>query len=66
MAADSPEQLSFLDAQETVPDGMRALVDRLNQTAYAYYVLDDPLISDKQWDELYSRLQAMEKEHVLR
>ena len=62
MAADSPEQLSFLDAQETVPDGMRALVDRLNQTAYAYYVLDDPLISDKQWDELYSRLQAMEKE----
>ena len=62
MAADSPEQLSFLHAQETVPDGMRALVDRLNQTAYAYYVLDDPLISDKQWDELYSRLQAMEKE----
>ncbi|MBQ9325793.1 MAG: NAD-dependent DNA ligase LigA [Clostridia bacterium] len=41
---------------------MRALVDRLNETAYAYYVLDNPLISDKQWDEMYAELQALEKE----
>ena len=41
---------------------MRQLVDRLNETAYAYYVKDDPLISDKQWDELYSELQALERE----
>ncbi len=41
---------------------MRQLVDRLNETAYAYYVKDDPIISDKQWDELYSELQALERE----
>ncbi len=29
---------------------MRELVRRLNETSYAYYVLDDPVISDMQWD----------------
>ncbi|MGN0778415.1 MAG: NAD-dependent DNA ligase LigA [Aristaeellaceae bacterium] len=41
---------------------MRPLVDRLNETAYAYYVKDKPIISDKQWDELYDQLTALEKE----
>lgn len=41
---------------------MRSLVDRLNETAHAYYVLDKPLISDKQWDALYDELRQMEKE----
>ena len=41
---------------------MRPLVDRLNETAYAYYVLDKPVISDKQWDEMYDQLTALEKE----
>ena len=44
------------------PRNMRALVDYLNRTAHAYYVLDKPLISDGEWDRLYSRLQALEKE----
>lgn len=41
---------------------MRSLVDYLNKTAHAYYVLDDPIISDKEWDALYNQLLAMEKE----
>lgn len=41
---------------------MRALVDYLNHTAHAYYVLDNPLISDGEWDKLYNRLLKMEKE----
>ena len=41
---------------------MRALVDYLNRTAYAYYVKDDPLISDQEWDRLYNQLLDMEKE----
>lgn len=41
---------------------MRALVDRLNETAHAYYVLDKPLISDAEWDKLYDQLIALEKE----
>ena len=41
---------------------MRALVDTLNETAYAYYVLDKPVIADAQWDALYDELLALEKE----
>lgn len=41
---------------------MRELVDRLNETAYAYYVLDNPVISDKQWDQLYDELKQLENE----
>ena len=41
---------------------MRSLVDYLNKTAYAYYTLDEPLIADAEWDRLYNRLLAMEKE----
>ena len=44
------------------PQTMRQLVDRLNETAYAYYVQDQPLISDKQWDALYDELVRLEKE----
>lgn len=41
---------------------MRGLVDRLNELAYNYYVLDEPTVSDKEYDELYDRLVLMEKE----
>ncbi|NLG24074.1 MAG: NAD-dependent DNA ligase LigA [Clostridiales bacterium] len=41
---------------------MQALVRRLNETAYRYYVLDDPEISDAEWDAMYDRLVAMERE----
>lgn len=43
------------------PD-MRSLVDYLNETARAYYVLDNPVISDAEWDQLYNQLLQMEKE----
>lgn len=41
---------------------MRELVDRLNRAAHAYYVEDNPLMSDMQYDRLYDELRAMEKE----
>ena len=41
---------------------MQELVDYLNKTAHAYYVLDKPLISDSEWDRLYDKLLLMEKE----
>ncbi|MBR4082403.1 MAG: NAD-dependent DNA ligase LigA [Clostridia bacterium] len=41
---------------------MRPLVDRLNETAYAYYVLGEPIISDMQWDQMYDELVKLEKE----
>ena len=41
---------------------MRELVDRLNETAYQYYTLDAPTISDKEWDALYDELVKLEAE----
>ncbi len=41
---------------------MQELVDYLNKTAHAYYVLDNPIISDAQWDKLYNQLLQMEQE----
>ena len=43
-------------------DEMKALVDRLNETAYQYYTLGESTISDKEWDALYDRLAALERE----
>ncbi len=43
-------------------DKMRELVDILNKYAYEYYVLDNPTVSDKEYDVLYDQLVALEKE----
>ena len=41
---------------------MRELVDWLNETAYQYYTLDDPTVSDREWDAKYDELVRMERE----
>ena len=41
---------------------MRELVDRLNETAHQYYTLDNPTISDKEWDAMYDELVRLEAE----
>ena len=41
---------------------MQALVDELNKHCYNYYVLDNPTISDAEFDKLYDKLVLMEKE----
>lgn len=43
-------------------DRMHELVKKLNDYAYRYYVLDDPVISDGEYDKLYDELLALEKE----
>ncbi|MBQ9942480.1 MAG: NAD-dependent DNA ligase LigA [Christensenellaceae bacterium] len=41
-------------------DPMKKLVEQLNEYAYRYYVLDEPTVSDKEYDILYDRLLALE------
>ncbi len=41
---------------------MQELVKRLNEANYRYYVLDDPAISDDQWDNMYAELKQLESE----
>ena len=45
---------------------MRELVDWLNETAYQYYTLDDPIVSDREWDAKYDELVRMERETGVR
>lgn len=41
---------------------MRELVNILNKYAYEYYVLDNPTVSDGEYDALYDELVRLEKE----
>ena len=43
-------------------DHMQELVNRLNETAYQYYTLDAPTVSDKEWDAMYDELTRLERE----
>ncbi|WP_029169248.1 NAD-dependent DNA ligase LigA [Clostridium cellulovorans] len=38
------------------------LIEQLNKFAYEYYALDNPSISDKEYDKLYDELTILEKE----
>lgn len=39
---------------------IRELIDQLNKWAYEYYVLDNPSVSDREYDRLYDELKALE------
>ena len=42
-------------------DRMRELIDQLNKWAYEYYVLDNPSVTDREYDKLYDELRKMEE-----
>ena len=42
---------------------MKQLRDALNAHGYRYYVLDDPTISDYEYDHMLRRLEDLEKAH---
>lgn len=43
-------------------DRMRYLVNELNRHNYNYYTLDNPTISDREYDDLYDELRSLEKQ----
>ena len=45
---------------------MRQLVDLLNDYAHRYYVLDEPIVSDREYDRLYDELVRQEAETGVR
>lgn len=48
---------------ENVRETILKLVDELNQHAYNYYVLDNPVISDYEYDMKYAELVKLEEEN---
>ena len=43
-------------------DKMKNIVEKLNLWAYQYYTLDEPTVSDAEYDKLYDELLKLEKE----
>ena len=43
-------------------DEIKKLVEELNRYAYEYYTLDAPSVTDKEYDEKYDKLKALEAE----
>jgi len=41
---------------------MKRLIDKLNKASDAYYLNDNPIMSDKEYDDLMDQLEALEKE----
>jgi len=65
MAATAEPTKSTKAPKSSVPsvDAYRALVDTLNRYAHAYYVLDQPVVPDAEYDRLYRELTALEAAH---
>ena len=41
---------------------IKELTKELNKASYAYYAKDNPIMSDKQYDDLYDELSVLENE----
>ena len=39
------------------------LIEEINNHNHDYYVLDDPKLSDKEYDNLFRKLEKLENEH---
>lgn len=48
--------------EEKKKEEMKNLVETLNDYAYRYYQLDDPVVSDAEYDQLFDRLVKLEEE----
>ena len=45
-------------------DGYRAMVDVVRMHDYRYFALNDPTISDEEYDAMYFALQGYEEQHA--
>ena len=48
---------------QPLQDRAATLRAELNQHNYRYHVLDDPIVSDAEYDALMRELRALEEEH---
>jgi DNA ligase (NAD+) len=58
-----PSETSAPDALSELAARAAALRQRIEQASYDYYVLDRPVISDKEYDQLFRELQDLEREN---
>jgi DNA ligase (NAD+) len=53
----------MIDNLQSISDRVREIRDVLNDAAHKYYVLDQPTISDAEYDRLFNELEALEADH---
>jgi len=46
---------------KNIKEKINLLKNSINEHNYAYYVLDSPILSDQEYDNLFRELQALEK-----
>src|SRR6476659_10536465 len=51
------------EVKQTANDRIAQLREEIREHEYRYYVLDQPVISDYEFDQLMRELQALEQEH---
>ncbi|WP_027626741.1 NAD-dependent DNA ligase LigA [Clostridium lundense] len=51
-----------MSIEQTKKERIHELIESLNKCAYEYYVLDNPSISDREYDKLYDELVKLENE----
>ena len=47
----------------TITKNIKSLRQQINDHNYRYYVLDDPVISDGEYDQLFRKLEQLEGQH---
>jgi DNA ligase (NAD+) len=52
-----------MSSKDKIKTEIEKLHEKLNEHNYRYYVLDDPSISDAEYDRMFSRLKELETEH---
>ncbi|MCQ8896041.1 NAD-dependent DNA ligase LigA [Limnobacter humi] len=64
------ENLNLFDSVEPEPGSLddpeariQTLVDQLNAWSYQYYVLDEPMVPDSEYDRCYRELEALESQY---
>lgn len=50
-------------ANKAPTDQISALRERVSRFSHAYYVLDEPLVSDAEYDQLFRELELLERAH---
>ena len=49
--------------EEKIKKRIDSLISEINNHNHAYYALDDPKLSDKEYDSLFRELEELEKKH---
>ncbi len=50
---------------KNIKEKINLLRNSINEHNYAYYVLDNPILSDQEYDNLFRELQSLEKNYLI-